>query len=262
MRKLSVLAVGVIAAFAMATLASAATGANGDGRPPLPPGAVQVSENVYYLGKKNVDGVELEGYAHVLRAKAHASQSGANAAGRKPPKACYSLLGYPAWATAENWKVNTDGAPDSVSSTTMLSGIETAIGAWEDASGADIFGMGETDNDVHPNTNLDGQNVVQFGDAGGAGTVAVTYIWGSRRTPIVEWDMIFGDNWEWDASEAGSLTAFDFLGVATHEIGHAAGLGHAANSCSQETMYAYVGFGETHQRTLNAGDIAGITSLY
>ena len=130
MRKLSVLTLGVIAVFAMSTLASAATGGNGDGRPPLPAGAVQVSENVYYLGKKKVDGVELEGYAHVLRAKEHASQSGANAAGRKPPKACYSLIGFPAWATPEDWKVNTDGAPPSVSPT-MLSGIDTAIGAWE-----------------------------------------------------------------------------------------------------------------------------------
>ena len=84
MRKLSVLALGVIAAFVMSTLASAATEANGDGRPPLPAGAVQVSEDVYYLGKKKVDGVELEGYAFVRRAKGHSSrlQGGANAAGR------------------------------------------------------------------------------------------------------------------------------------------------------------------------------------
>jgi hypothetical protein len=27
-------------------------------------------------------------------------------------------------------------------------------------------------------------------------------------------------------------------------------------------MYAYVDFGQTHQRTLNDGDIAGINALY
>jgi len=258
MRKLSVMALGAIAAFSMSTLASAASGANGDGRPPLPPGAVQVSENVYYLGKKQVAGAELEGYAFVLRAKAHPSQSRANEAGRKPSKACYSVIGFPAWASAEPWKVNTDGA--RVSSSTMVSGMEAGVGAWESASGADIFGSGSIDNSAHANASADGQNVVEFGDAGGAGTVAVTYVWGSRRVAIYEWDMIFGADWDW--SDGGSSTAFDFLDVATHEIGHAAGLDHPANTCTQETMYAYVDFGETHKRTLNDGDIAGINALY
>ncbi len=91
MRKLSVLALGVIAAFVMSTLASAATEANGDGRPPLPAGAVQVSENVYYLGKKKVDGVELEGYALVLRANEHLEVAKRRERGGQG-KACQSLL--------------------------------------------------------------------------------------------------------------------------------------------------------------------------
>ena len=256
MRKLSVLALGVIAAFAMSTLASAATEANGDGRPPLPPGAVQVSDNVYYLGKKKVDGVELEGYAFVLRAKGHSS-NGANAAGKgKPTRACYSLIGFPAWTSAEAWKVNAGNAEVS----TMLSDMQAGVAAWESASGADIFGTGSSDNTVHASPSADGRNVVEFGNAGGGSTVAVTYVWGSRRVAIYEWDMIFGDSWGW--SDGGSSTTFDFLSVAMHEIGHAAGLDHPANTCTQETMYAYVDFGQTHQRTLNDGDVAGINTLY
>ena len=258
MRKLSVLALGVIAAFVMSTLASAAPG-DGDGRPPLPAGAVQVSEDVYYLGKKKVDGVELEGYAFVRRAKGHSSrlQGGANAAGKgRPPKACYSLIGFPAWTSAEAWKVNVSNAEVS----TMWSDMQAGIGAWEAASGAEIFGSGSIDNSVHASPSADGQNVVEFGNAGGGGTVAVTYVWGSRRVAIYEWDMIFGDSWDW--SDGGSSTTFDFLSVAMHEIGHAAGLDHPASTCTQETMYAYVDFGQTHQRTLNDGDVAGINALY
>jgi Matrixin len=257
MRKLSVLALGAVAAFAMSTLASAAPGGNGDGGPPLPPGAIQVSENVYYLGKKKVDGVELEGYAFVLRAKAHSAKGRGPTGGTKPGRgSCYQLIGYPAWTSAEPWYVNTSNAPVS----SMQSSMDAGIGAWESASGADIFGSGSPDNSAHANTTADGKNVVEFGNAGGGGIVAVTYVWGSRRTAIFEWDMIFGSNWGW--SNGGSSTTFDFLDVATHELGHAAGLDHPANACTEETMYAYVDFGETKKRDLNAGDIDGINALY
>jgi Matrixin len=257
MRKFSVLALGAIAAFAMSTVASAAAEGNGDGRPPLPPGAVQVSENVYYLGKRKVDGVDLEGYAFVLRARAHSAKGqGGNTAGKNPRASCYRLIGFPAWTTAEPWSVNTANAPIGG----MVSELNNGVGAWESAAGADVFGSGSTDNSAHASTTADGKNVVEFGDAGGGSIVAVTYVWGSRRTAIFEWDMIFGSNWGW--SNGGSSTTFDFLDVATHELGHAAGLDHPANSCTEETMYAYVDFGETKKRTLNTGDIEGINALY
>ena len=67
-------------------------------------------------------------------------------------------------------------------------------------------------------------------------------------------------NWNWVTGS--SADAFDFANVATHEIGHAVGLDHPGNSCTEETMYAYVDFGETKKRTLNAGDILGAQALY
>jgi hypothetical protein len=156
----------------------------------------------------------------------------------------------------EPWVVNTGNAPMP----SMESSLNTGMGTWESASGADIFGSGSTDNNAHASTVADGRNVVEFGDAGGGNIVAVTYVWGSRRTAIYEWDMIFGSSWGW--SNGGSSATFDFLDVATHELGHAAGLDHPASSCTEETMYAYVSFGETKKRDLNAGDIEGINALY
>jgi predicted Zn-dependent protease len=54
----------------------------------------------------------------------------------------------------------------------------------------------------------------------------------------------------------------DLQNIATHEFGHAAGLGHPDSTCTGETMYASASFDETQKRTLEAGDIAGINDLY
>lgn len=85
--------------------------------------------------------------------------------------------------------------------------------------------------------------------------------WGSRRTPILEFDQIYGNHWDWTAGSGSSADAFDFANVATHGIGNAVGLDHPGNSCTEETMYAYVDFGETKKRDLNAGDILGVQAL-
>ena len=54
----------------------------------------------------------------------------------------------------------------------------------------------------------------------------------------------------------------DFENIATHELGHAVGLGDLYNDCTEETMYGYASYGETKKRTLEAGDITGIKKLY
>jgi len=54
----------------------------------------------------------------------------------------------------------------------------------------------------------------------------------------------------------------DFENIATHELGHAIGLGHPSSTCTEETMYAFASLGETKKRDLNAGDVQGIDGLY
>ena len=151
----------------------------------------------------------------------------------------------------------TPGSP--LQTSTIITEIGNAITQWEMAAGAQILGSGSS-RTVLPSTTLDGVNAIAFGNAGGGGTVAVTYVWGSRRTPIVEFDQIYGSSWDWTIGI--SADAFDFPNVATHEIGHAVGLDHPGNSCTEETMYAYVDFGETKKRNLNPGDILGVQALY
>jgi hypothetical protein len=114
---------------------------------------------------------------------------------------------------------------------------------------------------------MDGENNVEFGNAGGGGAVAVTYIWGKywggmSTRYINEWDQIYDDRYDWSVGDPVGSGAFDFLNVAAHEIGHAAGLGHPPNTCTNETMYAYVATGETKKRDLTTNDSTGINTLY
>jgi len=55
----------------------------------------------------------------------------------------------------------------------------------------------------------------------------------------------------------------DTQNIATHELGHAAGMGDLyETTAALETMYGYSTEGETSKRDLYFGDIAGIQNLY
>jgi hypothetical protein len=256
MRIVKVLVLGTAAALAMAVAAIAAPGSGG--RPAVPPGAVEIAPDVYSLGKRTVNGVEIEGIAVVHRARSH------NA--RKPGGggSCYTFLASGArWQSAEPWSVDESGAPIGGMTGLMSQDVET----WEGAAGADIFGAGSSDSSYDANTSsVDGRNGAEFDAISDAGVIAVTYTWGNFGGPpgsrgLVEWDMIFdSDSFAWSTN--GAAGAMDFRNIDTHELGHAMGLGHPSGSCTEETMYAYASLGETKKRDLNAGDIAGINGLY
>ena len=68
-------------------------------------------------------------------------------------------------------------------------------------------------------------------------------------------DVHFDDSNSW--SDGGAGGTIDFFTVALHELGHALGLGHSADTTS--VMYAYYG---GPRRVLTADDIAGIQAIY
>lgn len=90
----------------------------------------------------------------------------------------------------------------------------------------------------------------------GGGVVAFT------RTPISNgWKIVYNENFVWDdgpgAASGGTL---DLQGVATHQIGHALGLGHSGSSGS--TMSPSITGTGVSQRSINSDDRAGIQAVY
>ncbi|MEX0782235.1 MAG: matrixin family metalloprotease [Dehalococcoidia bacterium] len=106
---------------------------------------------------------------------------------------------------------------------------------------------------------LDDENVVAWAPLQGA-TLGVACTWfqsqGSPR-PLIEFDMELDPGWDWTTSSSGVGT--DLQSVATHEFGHALGLGHS--SVQQAVMYFSYTSGSL-KRTLHADDIAGAISIY
>ena len=112
----------------------------------------------------------------------------------------------------------------------------------------------------------DGNNEVYFSDVSESGVIAYTTVWGifggsPKQRKLVEWDMVFDQN-DFNWSTAGEAGKMDFENIATHELGHAVGMGHPSDSCAEETMYRFAAYGETKKRDLNSGDITGVRKLY
>ena len=233
----------------------------------IPQNAVEVAPNVFSLGTVSVNGEELEGYMFVHYKKDFV-RSGQNS---KPARnLCYSFLSSGArWKDTESYLVeyaNDDGLTQSFVESVVAESLE----AWDLQTPFEIFGSqasGEIDgvDTSAPDT----KNEILFGSVSDSGVIAVTTVWGifggsPKSRKLVEFDALFNDaDFTWgDVSTTGNLSLMDFKNIAVHEFGHAAGMGHPSNSCTEETMYAYASEGETKKRDLNSGDIAGIISLY
>jgi hypothetical protein len=240
----------------------------------IPPGLSEISPGVYSLGKsKDVNGNEVEGIMFIHSKKEFAKPPGA---GKPSGSTCYAYIakGGVKWTSPEPWIVNpanTGGLDPSF----VLGNIAYNISKWEDASNGtvgdgisvNIMGDGSSTNAVltADSSSTDGVNEIYFANISSSGTIAVTTTWYNSFTKqIVEMDQVYDDvDYDWsDSTINGDPNKMDFENIAVHELGHGVGMGHPADSCSNESMYRYASLGETKKRDLNTGDIVGINALY
>jgi hypothetical protein len=183
------------------------------------------------------------------------------------PLTCYGYLAKGAkWKTTEDFFVNPTGL--GVDKNSVLQAMNAGVNEWEKYGGSAIFGNGSVDAAaVYDDTQTDGKNVTVFGNYPDSRVIAITNVWGFFGGPpqtreLVEWDMLLNTYFPWgDAITNPGL--MDIQNIATHELGHSAGMDDLyMTSCTLETMFGYSTEGETIKRSLNAGDIKGIQSLY
>ncbi len=110
---------------------------------------------------------------------------------------------------------------------------------------------------------LDDYNTLIWGNYPTSGVIAVTILWYNIVTKtIIEFDIVFDTDYAW-GNATTTANVMDLQNIATHELGHGAGLGDVYQSAAyRETMYGYGALGETIKRDLYTGDKQGITKLY
>jgi hypothetical protein len=174
----------------------------------------------------------------------------------------YSLIGATYPGNSVTYKVN-PGFPDAPAGTPaqQITALQNAAASWQSQSGID-FGFSYGGQTSVSTVAFDGTNAVFYSDTDGGGALAVCYYWMGAGT-MYQFDIQFFDSdgaYDFIWSLMPSVAQFDIQSVATHEFGHALGLGHSGVATS--TMYPSVSPGDTGGRTLHADDIAGAQTLY
>jgi len=187
----------------------------------------------------------------------------------------YKLLGAKWKSFPVSIEVN-PANPSGLDESFVLTVVGTAAEEWDDGAYSgwggvpvDLFGNTITivDKDYNDlawtSDKLDGKNTIVWGNYPTSGVIAVTIVWYNTKTKtILEFDMVLDNDYTWgDAKTVADV--MDLQNIATHELGHGAGLDDLYQSPAyQETMYGYSALGEIIKRDLYAGDKAGITKLY
>jgi hypothetical protein len=232
----------------------------------LPENAVEVSPGVFYLGEsQDINGKPVKGYAYIHYAKGYEPEVLETEDSTDDTSTCYGFIFGPdvKWETAEKYSINPTNNR-GLDPTGILPTFEASVSTWENEITPDVIGDGTITYEKINWRKLDGINMVRFGNLP-RDAIAMNIIW-TDGTYLVEWDQIYDDkdfDWSLDCTAEDCESKMDFQNIATHELGHAFGLGDLySDLCTEQTMYGYSDFGETNKRSLEDGDISGIQVLY
>jgi hypothetical protein len=110
------------------------------------------------------------------------------------------------------------------------------------------------------NTN-DGINLVLFRNAEMGSAIATTYSWYTNNSRLIDTDIVFWDGgFQFFTGTTGCSNGFYIEDIATHEFGHALGLGHSTSASA--TMFPSTSYCNTANRSLDADDVAGVEQIY
>ena len=152
--------------------------------------------------------------------------------------------------------------------------ILDAFAAWEIETAGDLFDEAGT---TFADANVafgDGVNTYSMRNLGSNALAATFITWNDADEngkidtgeTFLEMDIVHNFTVSWDTDESPNPRGkyWDVKGVATHEIGHADGLGHPGNAHTEDkrqTMYYAIASKDLSKRSLEAdGDIPGIRS--
>ena len=162
-----------------------------------------------------------------------------------------------------NIAVYTENAPQGLTSGEVLTAVTAATDSWDEVTETDLI-LTILPGSKSASVGYNEENAVLFGDYPTVGVIAVASVWYSRRSrELLECDIMFDIDFDWGNVDSDGGSVMDLQNIATHEFGHCFNLADIYDSSqSHLTMYGYADYGETNKRSLEAGDTAGIQSLF
>jgi hypothetical protein len=175
----------------------------------------------------------------------------------------YTLNGRKWFSSGEaKFYYNASNGPTCcLSASQQQSAINSGVNAWGIASLGGTTTLSGARND--------GTNVVSWSKLGGTTLGVTNYTTtdtsqsqtcnGNLIYRFVEVDVRFNNAFSWQTS-SGCSGGYDLTGVATHEFGHAVGLGHS--TVQGATMYPSIGSCDFSASSLSNDDKSGYSAIY